>query len=73
MSPKIDVCLIRPPDREHLVAELAVERSQFAELNQESGGLVVEQYPRNDGGPWVFGFAELMAELAEAKHRLTGA
>jgi hypothetical protein len=72
MWPKIEVWLISPPDREHLVAELAVEQRQFAELNQESGELVVELYPKRDGGPWVFSFTELMAAFAEAKYRLTG-
>jgi hypothetical protein len=72
MRRKIEVQIASPPDREHLVACLVFEKHEFAELNQEAEELVVELYPKPDGTPWVFAYADLVVALAEAKRRLTG-
>jgi hypothetical protein len=48
----IRVEIASPPDREYLVAPLMFEHEQWAEVDQESGSLTIEFYPRRDGQPW---------------------
>jgi hypothetical protein len=72
MSEAITVDIASPPDREYLVAELFSENEQWAEVNQESGSLTVELYPRRDGQPWSLGFEETLMALRQAQQRLTG-
>jgi hypothetical protein len=64
------VLIASPPDRENLVAMIDHEREQRAEINQESGSLLIEVYPRRDGKPWVFDLDEMMGTLQSAKQRL---
>jgi hypothetical protein len=64
--------LASPPDRELLVAMINVENEQWAEVNQESGNLTVEIYPRQNGQPWVFDLEATLKVLQAAKQRLTG-
>ena len=59
-----------PPDRELLVSEVFFESDQWAEVNQETGSLIVELYPRRDRQPWRLDFEEAVAALLEAKQRL---
>jgi len=66
------VTVASPPDREYLVSEVFFEGDQWAEVNQESGSLTVELYPRRDGQPWRLDFEEAVAALLEAKQRLGG-
>jgi hypothetical protein len=40
------ICISSPPDREKLVAEIFFGDEQWAELNQESGTLELEFYPK---------------------------
>jgi len=61
-----------PPDREKLVAELFFGSEQWAEINQESGGLTLQLYSRRDGRPWEFSFDEAMGMLQRASRRLVG-
>jgi len=65
---KIELC--SPPDRQKLVATIMINGEQWVELNQESGSLTLEIYPRQDGQPWVFDFDSAMDGLAKAKERL---
>ncbi len=67
---KIDIA--SPPDREKLVAMVSYGSEQWAEINQESGSLTLELYPRRDGQPWEFSYDEAMAALERARRRLVG-
>jgi hypothetical protein len=67
---KIDIA--SPPDREKLVAMVSCGSEQWAELNQESGRLTLELYPRRDGRPWEFSYDEAIAALKQARRRLLG-
>jgi len=64
------VNLASPPDRERLVAEVFLNDVQVAEINQESGDLSVEIYPRPDGKPWSMPYEDLLKCLESAKSRL---
>ena len=66
----IEVTISSPPDREYLIADLLSEHEQWAEVNQESGSLTVELYPRRDGQPWRFDFEDAVSALLKAKQRL---
>jgi len=68
----IRIGIISPPDRELLTAEIMVGGEQWAELNQESGQLQLEFYPRQDGQPWVMAFDTAIQALATAKEKLCG-
>jgi hypothetical protein len=69
---RMSVDIASPPDREKLVAELFYDREQWAEINQDSGTLRLELYPRRDGKPWDLPFDEALAVLQTAKERLIG-
>lgn len=62
----IEVGLSSPPDRDQLVADLLVDHAQLAEVRLDSGGLVVEIYPRADGRPWTVAESDLQAALSAA-------
>jgi hypothetical protein len=66
----INVEIASPPDREYMTAPLMVEYEQLAEVDQESGSLAIEFYPRRDGQPWRLDFEEVIAALLEARKRL---
>ena len=66
------VDIASPPDREKLVAQVSYDREQWAEINQESGNLSLELYPRQDGKPWEFNFDEALGALQLARQRLVG-
>ena len=66
------ICVSSPPDREKLVAEIFFGDAQWAEINQERGGLEVEFYPRPDGEPWRIDYQDAVNVLHEAKRRLVG-
>jgi hypothetical protein len=72
MSTKMSVDICSPPDRKKLVAQISYEREQWAEIHQETGSLTLELYPRQDGKPWEFSFADALAALRHAQRRLTG-
>lgn len=77
---KLKVSLASPPDRDDLVADVTAknvlgckyDRIQVLEINNESGVLTVELYPRPDGEPWVIEYEEFMSCLRIAKSRLIG-
>lgn len=70
---KVEIVIASPPDRIFLVSEIFFDSEQFAEINQESGELVLEIYPRRDGRPWTIGYLEMITVLEEARFRLQGA
>ena len=67
---RIDIA--SPPDREKLVAQIIFGDTQWAELTNEHGTLVVEFYPRPDGEFWRIDYQEVIAALDQAKKRLVG-
>lgn len=66
MSAAWRVTIASPPDRDKLVAEIFVGTQQWAEINQETGVLEVEFYPRTDGAPWKIALPDALAALQEA-------
>jgi hypothetical protein len=62
--------LASPPDRKRLVLQVMIGDEQWAEINQDGKRLVLEIYPRQDGGPWVMDFDEAVNTLADAKNKL---
>lgn len=66
------ICISSPPDREKLVAEIFFENSQWAEINQESGSLQIEFYPRTDGQPLRLAYDVAIAALEDARRSLLG-
>ena len=72
MTSSLSVDIASPPDRENLVAEVFVGVEQIFELNTESGELMLEVYPRQDGEPWRLSLDALMEALSNAKKRLVG-
>jgi hypothetical protein len=62
--------LSSPPDREKLVAEIMFDHVQWAEIDQESGTLEVEFYPRPDQKPWRINLDTAIEALNSAKGRL---
>lgn len=73
MNDVFEISVISPPDREFLTVEIMVGTEQWAELNQESGILSLEFYPRRDKEPWRFKYEDVVDALLEAKRRLEGA
>ena len=69
---KMSVDMASPPDREKLVTQISYDHEQWAEIQQGSGGLILELYPRQDGKPWQFGFDEALGALQHARQRLIG-
>lgn len=67
---KMSVDIASPQDREKLVAQVSYDHEQRAEINQESGRLTLELYPRRDGKPWSFGYNEAIKTLVSARKRL---
>ena len=68
---KIDALLSSPPDREKLVVELFHgDEGQWAEVNIETGKLMLELYPRQAGGPWALELDEVIKVLQLARERL---
>lgn len=65
-----EVAISSPPDREYLVAEVFFGSEQFAEINQETGLLVVEIYPRRNGKPWTLSFRDVIESFEEAQREL---
>jgi len=61
-----------PPDREKLVAELWWGDEMWGEINQDSGSLMVELYPRASGEPWTFPLDTLLEVLRKAGPHLLG-
>ena len=73
MNPEhFKISISSPPDRDCLVAEIFMDNNQWAEVNQESGELMLELYPRKDGQPWVFDFETALEVLQAAKKKLIG-
>jgi len=72
-SSRFRISISSPPDRELLVAEVFFDDVQWAELNQESGALKLELYPRPDSQPWVFDLEEALQTLQAARIKLVGA
>jgi hypothetical protein len=70
MKKEMRICIVSPPDREKLVAEIIFDNEQWAELDQEDGTLNLEIYPRQSKEYWKLSFDELIAALNEAKKRL---
>ena len=63
-------CVASPPDREKLVVKIDCATEEWAEINQETGKLVLEIYPKQDNKPWVFDYEDAMKVLVLAKKRL---
>jgi hypothetical protein len=72
MMNKLRISISSPPDRENLVAEIFFETEQVAEINQESGSLMIEIYPKRSGECWLFDLDDLTEVLNVAKHKLKG-
>ena len=72
LTTKMSVDIASPPDREKLVAMISFDREQWAEVQQESGSLILEIYPRQNGKPWEFSFDEALTALQHARQRLIG-
>jgi hypothetical protein len=70
MEKDFQINISSPPDRERLVSEIMVNHVQWAEINQETGDLRVEFYPRPDAKPWNFSLEEAMEALVDAKKAL---
>jgi hypothetical protein len=70
MDGKLRISISSPPDRERLVADIFVGNVQWAELNQETGELTFEFYPRPDGKFWQLDYVFVMQALQLAKARL---
>ena len=70
MNDKYRISLSSPPDREKLVTEIFFGDTQWAEINQESGEMEVEFYPRSDGKAWRIDYDDAVKALDEAKRRL---
>ncbi|MEX1094859.1 MAG: hypothetical protein WED34_02360 [Planctomycetales bacterium] len=66
------IVIASPPDREKLVAMIDGNDEQWAEINQDSGELRLEIYPRRDGRPWEFALAGALTAIETAKARLVG-
>lgn len=71
MISKIEIILASLPDRENMVAELWVEKSQLAEIQIEGSDLRVELYARRDGASWSIEYPVLLDALEKAARRLT--
>ena len=61
-----------PPDREKLVAEIFFGHEQVAELNQETGRLSIDLYPRLDGQPWSLEAEGFLSIVEKARASLWG-
>lgn len=72
MTTKITIEIASVPHREELVAELWYGDTQWGELSQEGGHLVLEIYPNPAGQPWSFEFPEVLDALNQARYRLIG-
>ena len=72
MTDEIVIRIASVPDREQPVAELWCGDTQWGELSQEGGRLVLELYPGPAGQPWRFAFADVSAALEQARRRLVG-
>jgi hypothetical protein len=64
------ILIASPPDREKLVAEIWFGDEQWGVINQESGTLALEIYPRGNGAPWIFRPEEVMKILQQAAAHL---
>lgn len=64
------VQLANAPDREKEVAEIWLGDEMVAELNQESGVVALEIYPRRDTRPWDLPADGFIACLNEARAAL---
>ena len=53
-------------DRKKLVAELWYGDEQWAEVNQESGKLIIQIYQRRNGEPWSFEYNDALELLKSA-------
>jgi hypothetical protein len=72
-QPRISSQVASPPDRNKLVVELWWGNEQWAEINQESGSLEIELYPRKTGEPWRFPLLEVIEAVQMAgPHLLRG-
>ena len=67
---EVRICISSPPNREKLVAEIFFGNEEWAELNQDTGVLIVGFYPRRDGSFWSLTFDEALQALTKAKERL---
>jgi hypothetical protein len=68
--PEHRVSIASPPDRNKLVAMIDFGGEQWAELNQDSGQLQLEIYPRRDGEPWLFSLTDAVSAIQLARARL---
>lgn len=69
-TPRIEVILTSPPDREHLVTELWINNIIFCEVSQDQGKPMIEIYPRPDKETWCIEANLLLASLSKAVGRL---
>lgn len=66
----MEIELISPADREHLVASVTWQNEEWAEIIAEGGTVVLELYPRSGADAWSFDFDDAIEVLAQAKSRL---
>jgi hypothetical protein len=70
MSYQSRITISSPPDREKLVAEIFFQNEQWAEINQERDELLLEIYPKPDGGVWQIDLKEALEALTSARKQL---
>ena len=69
---KFTVTLASLPDRERLVAEIAYENVQWAEISQEKDIPLIQFYPHPRKKYWEFPLSETISILEKAKKELLG-
>lgn len=72
MKNTITTLITSPPDRGRLVLELWWGSEQWGEINQESGSLAIELYPRRSGRPWRFPLEQFVKAIQAAGPHLLG-
>jgi hypothetical protein len=60
------------PDNEQLAAEIYFDYEHWGTITQEKGPLILEIYPKLDGGPYILNIEDVLSALQEAKLRLLG-
>ena len=70
MGDEIEVDILDVPDKEHLVAWLFCNCTQWAEISQEKGYFEIMVYSRPDNMPWTFQFDTVITALTNAINQL---
>lgn len=68
---KIEAWYSTPPEHELPVVELFYgDEGQWGEINQDTGDLLIEIYPKDGRTPWIFNLDELILAFQKAKKKL---